>query len=54
VAGRVTLPETKAWVEHILNERKEFWSGKGLVPEAEKNLPAEMKAKQDEYYAENS
>jgi putative hydrolase of HD superfamily len=54
VAAKVKLPEIKAWVEDILKERKEFWSGKGLVPEAENNLSAEIQAKQDEYYAEDT
>jgi putative hydrolases of HD superfamily len=54
VATKVILPETKAWVEEILKERKDFWTGKGLVPEAEKTLATEVRAKQDEYYAEDT
>ena len=52
VAAKVNLPETKAWMEDIMNERKAFWAGKGVVPEAAQNLSADTKAKQDEYYAE--
>jgi len=52
VAARVNLPETKAWVEDIMDERRAFWAEKGVVPEAAQNLSAEIKAKQDEYYAE--
>lgn len=53
VAARVNLLETKAWVEDILDERKKFWASKGVVPEAARNLSAETRAKQDEYYAAN-
>jgi putative hydrolase of HD superfamily len=54
VAGRVNLPETRAWVNEILNERNAFWRGKGLVPGSEKTVSADTKTMQDEYYAENA
>jgi putative hydrolase of HD superfamily len=53
VAAKVNLPETKAWVEDIMSERKAFWVEKGVVPGSAQTLSAETRAKQDEYYAEN-
>lgn len=33
VAGRVVLPECRAWVREVLRERDVFWEGVGRVPE---------------------
>lgn len=54
VAGKVVLPEMKAWADEVIREREAFWGGvahlhgeKGL----EGGISAETKSGQDEYYA---
>lgn len=53
VATKVSLPETKAWAEEILEEREEFWAGEKVVHNEtieDSNATSRMKKMQDEYY----
>ncbi|KAL9593726.1 MAG: hypothetical protein Q9179_005727 [Wetmoreana sp. 5 TL-2023] len=53
VATTVFMPEIKAWVEEILQERKVSWARKELVhgeSQEESDAPSDMKKMQDEYY----
>jgi putative hydrolase of HD superfamily len=54
VATKVSLPETKPWVEEILEEREKFWSNKKLVHEKTEeggtDASSDMRKMQDIYY----
>jgi putative hydrolase of HD superfamily len=50
VATKISLPETKAWADEILEERKEFWNGITLGASVDGGDALQMKKMQDQYY----
>ncbi|KAF2834180.1 putative HD family hydrolase [Patellaria atrata CBS 101060] len=52
VATKVSLPETKAWAEEILQERDRVWSGKLVAGEAGEvsSGSSQLRKLQDQYY----
>ncbi|KAI7150682.1 hypothetical protein KC352_g28736, partial [Hortaea werneckii] len=50
VAGKIALPEMQSWAEEILQERRRFWDGKGVVPSHMGDVSEGKRKAQDAYY----
>ncbi|RMZ01644.1 hypothetical protein D0862_06297 [Hortaea werneckii] len=50
VAGKIALPEMQTWAEEILQERRRFWEGKGVVPSHMNDVSEGKRKAQDAYY----
>ncbi|KAI7400300.1 hypothetical protein KC336_g14886 [Hortaea werneckii] len=50
VAGKIALPEMQSWAQEILQERRRFWEGKGVVPSHMGDVSEGKRKAQDAYY----
>lgn len=51
VAGKVGLEEVRVWAAEVLEERRAFWEGKGVVVKGEEGVGEKRKREQDAYYS---